>query len=406
MDVILYQKMNSLKRTVQDVISANDARKNGQVLGTVPRVKLGGYVTPTNTGSQWGVGTATSKRHFVNWEQQSRIRQKGLATKIDIYVDNTSAGNLTNFYFEIWRPVGSVWKRIYSEDILSKLVGTVVNTVELAQPVKVEEGDLVGYSLYGTNAVYNLKAIQGTNTVATYFINDVDPTYNAYNWATAGTANNYYVPITVYGNSPDLITIGDSIIAGHPGNDSLIESLATWVNAFNQTISSNVANNFNWTYQNMGIGGQTSSQISARFNSDVVSYHPSIVLIEGGVNDIAQNSTDQNGYIANMKSMLDSCVAAGIIPVVLKILPWTAGTTVQNQTRDAWNVALTNLVATYPTAILVDANSAVGQFRSGGDSGNLWNIQPSYDADGIHYNANGYAKIAQVVAGAIGAKWF
>lgn len=405
MDVVLYQKMNSLKRTVQDVISANDARKVGQTVGTVPRVKLASYAPATATGTQWGIGSATSKRHFISWEQQSRVRQKGLATKIDIYVANTTG--LTNFYFEIWRPVGTVHKRIYSEDILSKVVGTVVNTIELATPVKVEEGDLIGYSLYGQTSTYSLICVTGANTISTYYVSDTDPTYNAYNWANAGTSNPYYVPIVVYGNSPDLITIGDSIIAGHPGNDSLIESLATWTNAFSQTIAYNVANAFNWTYQNMGIGGQTAVQVSARFANDVLPYYPSIVLLEGGVNDIAGGSTDQTAYINNMKSMIDGCVNAGIIPVVLKILPWTNGTTAQNQTRDTWNLALSNLVATYPTAILVDANSAVGQFRSGGDSGNLWDINPTYgDGSGIHYNASGYAQIASVVSKAIAAKWF
>src|SRR5688500_10406964 len=40
-------------------------------------------------------------------------------------------------------------------------------------------------------------------------------------------------------------------------------------------------------YVNKGIGGQTTSQMMARFNGDVLALHPHAVVLLGGTNDIA-----------------------------------------------------------------------------------------------------------------------
>ena len=48
-------------------------------------------------------------------------------------------------------------------------------------------------------------------------------------------------------------------------------------------------------YIGRGISGQTTEQMLARFQQDVVELHPKIVVILAGINDIAQN----NGPISN-----------------------------------------------------------------------------------------------------------
>jgi hypothetical protein len=98
--------------------------------------------------------------------------------------------------------------------------------------------------------------------------------------------------------------------------------------------------------------------------------------------------------------MLDAAQASDSISkiLVMKILPWSNGTNVQMQTRDDWNASLVTLAAGYSKAIVVDASSYVGQFRSGGDAGNLWDIQAVYNSDGVHFTSAGHGQIAQALA--------
>jgi lysophospholipase L1-like esterase len=125
---------------------------------------------------------------------------------------------------------------------------------------------------------------------------------------------------------------------------------------------------------NKGVGSQTTTQIAARFAADVLSAYPRYVFIQGGVNDLAGGTITQATYIANMTAMIAATVAAGAVPIVCKILPWTAGSNANMQKRDAWSSALQAVVATYPTAIWCDSDTALGQNRVGGDAENLDNV--------------------------------
>lgn len=66
---------------------------------------------------------------------------------------------------------------------------------------------------------------------------------------------------------------------------------------------------------NMGINGDTTSGMLARFNSDVVSHKPNYVLITGGTNDFISGSSceiPQNNYMA----MIHQAYHHGIIPII------------------------------------------------------------------------------------------
>jgi lysophospholipase L1-like esterase len=45
----------------------------------------------------------------------------------------------------------------------------------------------------------------------------------------------------------------------------------------------------------------------------------------------------------------------------------------------------------------VSAAAALGQDRAGQPAGNLWNLKPQYDADGVHLTTDGHQKLAEVV---------
>ena len=99
--------------------------------------------------------------------------------------------------------------------------------------------------------------------------------------------------------------------------------------------------------------------------------------------------------------MLNACAANNIIPVICKILPWTNGDNAEMQTRDDWMTDLQALVATYAGSVWVDFDTDMGQFRVGGDAGNLWDLKAIYNADGVHPNLAGYVKMAEVINTAI-----
>lgn len=76
-------------------------------------------------------------------------------------------------------------------------------------------------------------------------------------------------------------------------------------------------------YIGRGISGQTTEQMLARFQQDVVELHPKIVVILSGINDIAQNNgpISNENILRNIKSMCDIASANGIKPVLCSILP-------------------------------------------------------------------------------------
>lgn len=196
---------------------------------------------------------------------------------------------------------------------------------------------------------------------------------------------------------PQLLGIGDSIIAGHPVCFTQLEA--------NPKPGANItmlaAGGRFWTWANQGIGSNTTSQMVARFTADVVNLQPKAVIINGGVNDIAGGGS-QATFINNYTTMLNACQTSGFKTVVVNILPWTGGTNTQLQTRDTWNAALVALVATYAGFISLDASALVGQFRAGGDVNNLWDIRVDCrDDDQVHFNPTGYQRIGDAVARAL-----
>ena len=152
----------------------------------------------------------------------------------------------------------------------------------------------------------------------------------------------------------------------------------------------------------MGIGSQTSTQILARFKTDVIDLHPKFAVIEGGVNDIAGGTITRETFLSNYKKMLDSCTVHGIKAIVCKVMPWTAGSTANMRKRDSWNDGLDSLVTTYYNAghdfVCIDFDTYIGQYDATGDPGNLWDIKTEYNSgDNVHFNIAGYTKIAEVI---------
>lgn len=102
-----------------------------------------------------------------------------------------------------------------------------------------------------------------------------------------------------------MIFFGDSVTLGvRPG---VTEA---------QTFAHLVATSLNRTYLNKGIGGNTSSDGLARFQTDVLASNPDYLTIMFGIND-AFYSIPVATYKANLLSMVAQAKAANIKPVLL-----------------------------------------------------------------------------------------
>jgi lysophospholipase L1-like esterase len=143
-----------------------------------------------------------------------------------------------------------------------------------------------------------------------------------------------------------------------------------------------------------GISGQVSSQMLVRFQEDVISLHPKVVVICCGTNDIAQNQ----GYISlehilhNIKSMCELARANKIKPVVCSALPaksfkWRPGMQPADEI-----IRLNEMIQTYAKANkipYVDYHSALKDEENG--------LPRQYSKDGVHPNAQGYAVMETVI---------
>lgn len=361
---------------------------------------------PTQVSPAWDVTltgavdlglTAAGTRWYISIENDFCIRQAGRAKSVKIPVGNADAG-WTEFYLIIWRKSGSVYNRVaISQNLRSQITASdTVTTCTLSPGIDVLEGDYVGYSITTTGATGYQLYSAGPLLAPTYYT-DVEPGASSYDWS-AQSSVLYSPKIGVLVRlPPQLAEIGDSIISGSPAHASYVTASSTV--SVGSTIGFKVAALLGVPHQNWGIGGQTTATLAARIGN-ITTLLPRWAILEGGVNDLGAGDVTESQFLANWTTMLDDM--GDIVPVVIPILPWTNGTTTQNQTRDTWNLALQDLVAQYSGSVWADCSEAVGQFRVGGDAGNLWDIQAPYDSDGTHFTEAGHAAIAGVIYGLIG----
>jgi lysophospholipase L1-like esterase len=373
--------------------------------GTVPirpLVIASSYGNAAGSGAT-DLGTGATGRTFITYGNRFRVRQAGTIRRARFGI--ASLSNMTGFYIQVWRETSSNSYDLVgeSENLFGRISAGLVNDLELYSPIVAQTGDYIGYKVTTTGTANFVKVLTGLTEADTYYVEGTPGATTAYAWRSqqkvAGTA----YAIEAYVTAPKIVGIGDSIEVGHANNWGMAEAVTPANIRTNLACSlpDLIASPRGWSAQNMGIGGQTTAEISARFATDVVALHPDYALINGGVNDISDGNVTKNQFLANWKSMLDQSIAANIRPIVMKILPWTNGTNAQHVIREDWNAALAALVATYPTAILIDASAAVGQFRAGGPAGNLWDIKAGYTADNVHFTTAAYAVMWPVISAAL-----
>jgi lysophospholipase L1-like esterase len=145
---------------------------------------------------------------------------------------------------------------------------------------------------------------------------------------------------------------------------------------------------------NVGISGQTSDQMLARFDADVLSRHPDVVVILAGTNDVHLKA---GATIDSIATMAERAAASGARVVLGTVPPsalWTARFTVLTEadtdsTIRNWNAQLKLLASAYGYQI---ADYHTAMLNSDGTP-NL----SLFMADEVHPNSAGYAAMWSVL---------
>lgn len=99
-----------------------------------------------------------------------------------------------------------------------------------------------------------------------------------------------------------IVGIGDSLTYGYPYGPE-----ASWLNLAGQVLG--------WPVVNRGINGETTGEMLARFDRDVVEVKPRAVIIMGGTND-AWAKVPAAEVKDHVRYMVDKARRAGILPVI------------------------------------------------------------------------------------------
>lgn len=151
-------------------------------------------------------------------------------------------------------------------------------------------------------------------------------------------------------------------------------------------------------YINRGISGQTTPQILIRFQQDVISLNPAVVVILAGINDIAENTGPipiENTF-GNIVAMAQLAKQHKIKVVLSSVLPaydfrWRPGLHPAEKV-----IKLNALIRSYCTTnnmVYVDYYSGMADERKG--------LNKKFTEDGVHPTLAGYKIMEPLVEKAI-----
>jgi lysophospholipase L1-like esterase len=155
-----------------------------------------------------------------------------------------------------------------------------------------------------------------------------------------------------------IVALGDSTTAGTPGWQSPIEAppdgegdvtsqYAYWL----------VQARPGWEVLNRGVNRETSAQVRARFDRDVLGSAPHVVVIIAGVNDIYAGEP-ASAVVEQLRRMYGRAREHGIRVVAGSILPYNTATPDQNARMREVNDWIRGAASGDPNVEFVDTRAA------------------------------------------------
>lgn len=192
-----------------------------------------------------------------------------------------------------------------------------------------------------------------------------------------------------------IVALGDSTTAGTPGFLSPLESPPNGRgNAESQYAYWLMKARPDWNVLNRGVNGERSDQIRARFDRDVLSASPAVVVIIAGVNDVYQGRPAAH-VIDQLRSMYERARRAGIPVVAGSIVPYNGATPDQNARMRAINDWIRDAATREYGVQFADTRAAVA---APGQPDRL-----AESPDDLHPTPAGYRKMASALTPAIEA---
>jgi lysophospholipase L1-like esterase len=148
---------------------------------------------------------------------------------------------------------------------------------------------------------------------------------------------------------------------------------------------------------NDGLSGETAVDGAARLPAELSRYHPQVLLLLEGVNDL-HGRLGQNGFppaISALRIMIQQAQASGAQVVVGTLPPAVPGALFPSTVAliDPFNAELMSM-ALESGALIVDLHAAF-----------LVNLAAWIGPDGLHLSVEGYQQLAQVFLASIQAKF-
>jgi lysophospholipase L1-like esterase len=350
-----------------------------------------------------------SWRTYMTWDRRQRIRQTGKLRYIKLYTAAVTSTNVASIFCQIWRkayPAGT-YTKVHDIDISSSIIDEAagIKTIPFTNYLAVQEGDFYAFAINSPDA--GLEDIFVCNPLSSKSDSlkhtDTNPA-TGYEWESTPTDQQLRLYVEGYITAPQMVGIGDSIMSGYPVHYSFWDNFNAGdddTDIDHQILNKLQQLDSNVIYQNSGVNSDTTSGVISRMQIEIIDLAPRMGLVLVGTNDVntgVANST----IINNSTTIIDNLIAADIIPIFVQILPRTGMSNVKMQNRDIVKAGIVSANSS-KGCLIVDLDTVVGLFRSGGDAGNYWDIQPTYDHDGTHYTDAGNAAIAQGIYNAITA---
>lgn len=192
-----------------------------------------------------------------------------------------------------------------------------------------------------------------------------------------------------------IIAMGDSTTAGTPGWKSRVEAPPSGAgDVTSQYAYWLMQAHPEWNVVNQGVNGERSDQILARFDRDVISFDPAVVIVIAGVNDVYQGRPVQH-VVAQLSTMYERARARAIPIVAGSIVPYNTATPDQNARMRDINEWILRTAAGDSAIAFVDTRAAVA---APGYPDRLFE-----SPDDLHPSPAGYRRMADAIRPALEA---
>jgi lysophospholipase L1-like esterase len=390
---------------------ANFSSATVSMLSAIPNatnlVDVAPYVGRAYGGAvNYGPSTGQTQRWEILTNHTSRIRASpgGNVAGASFFMGPTNG--MTGFYLDVWRRNALGNYDLWGSSSNFWPLAANASQTKLCVISNVVEGDFVGSHITWAAGGATTQNLFATNSLAGFAITNNAPLGTNQPWST-NVLLTTMMPVEPLFLAPNVIGIGDSITAG----ETTFSGYADTVNAFGTdgnpptSMFNTLMRSMNLTGQNMGISGDTLQTIGGgRVNTDGTAYSPKIIIVAAGINDIPGQTT--NAILGFATNCINRITNAGIIPVLCLMNPAYGSSDVNTlalltnwMTINQGFQAMTNA---YPTLIVVDSTSFLGQYVPFGPVGNLGQLRSEYDpGDHIHLTSLGQSRWAQGIMNAL-----